>query len=64
LARYRGFGESLFPTKVGASILATARFQRPPVTPDTEISPIRRCPSSQCEVYVALRLDSLRQATL
>ena len=49
--------------EVGASILATARFQRPPVTPDTEVSTIRRCPSSQCEVYVALPLDSLHQAT-
>ena len=63
LARYRGFGESLFPTKVGASILATARFQRPPVTPDTEVSTIRRCPSSQYEVYGALPLGSLHQAT-
>jgi hypothetical protein len=48
---------------VGASILATARFQRPPVTPDTEISTIRRCQPSQREVYVAPRLDSLHQAT-
>ena len=48
---------------VGASILATARFQRPPVTPDTEISTIRRCPSSQYDVYGALPLGSLHQVT-
>ena len=48
---------------VGASILATARFQRPPVTPDTEISTIRRCHSSQCEVYGAVPLEPLHQAT-
>jgi hypothetical protein len=51
------------PDEVGVSILALARFQRPPVTPDTEISTIRRCHSSQCEVYVAVPLEPLRQAT-
>jgi hypothetical protein len=43
------FGESLLPTKVGASILATVRFPRPPDTPDTGISSIRRCLPSQRE---------------
>ena len=33
------------------------------VTPDTEISTIRRCPSSQYDVYGALPLGSLHQAT-
>jgi len=51
------------PDEVGVSILALARFQRPPVTPDTEISTIRRYHSSQCEVYVAVPLEPLHQAT-
>ena len=51
------------PDEVGVSILALVRFQRPPVTPDTEISTIRRCHSSQCEVYVAVPLEPLHQAT-
>ena len=63
LARCHGFGESLLPTKSVPQSVPTIRFQRPPVAPDTGISSIRRCQSSQCEVYVALRLDSLHQAT-
>ena len=49
--------------EVGVSILALVRFQRPPVTPDTEISTIRRFHSSQCEVYVAVPLEPLHQVT-
>lgn len=56
-------GVAVSDDAVGASILATIRFQRPPVAPDTEISTIRRCPSSQCKGYVALLMDPLHQAT-
>jgi hypothetical protein len=46
--------------RVGA-VLLSVRFQRPPVTPDSEISTIRRCLSSQCTVYVVLLMGSLRR---
>ena len=49
LARCRVLGESLLPAPVPQST-RTIRFQRPPVTPDTEISTIRRCLSSQWKV--------------
>jgi hypothetical protein len=50
--------------EAGASFLVTIRFQRPPDTPDTGISSIRRCLPSQWKGYETLRFpDSLHQAT-
>ena len=50
LARCRIVGESLLPAKPVPQSEYAIRFQRPPVTPDTEISTIRRCLSSQWKV--------------